>query len=108
MHKPFRLEIVSDEGELVFNREKGYSLSWFPFAPLSKDKDFFLPSEHVITAYDPLDSIVDQYVEAIKEDTYNENFKKHEDVIAGSEGEEDLDMEQIFKDAEAVLDDEET
>ena len=108
LHKPFRLEIVSDEGELVFNREKGYSLSWFPFAPLSKDKDFFLPSEHVITAYDPLDSIVDQYVEAIKEDTYNENFKKHEDVIAGSEGEEDLDMEQIFKDAEAVLDDEET
>ena len=105
LHKPFRLEIVSDEGELVFNREKGYSLSWFPFAPLSKDKDFFLPSEHVITAYDPLDSIVDQYVQAIKEENYEENFKKHEDVIAGVEGEEELDMEQIFKDAEAVLDD---
>ena len=107
LHKPFRLEIVSDEGELVFNREKGYQLSWFPWAPLSKDKDFFLPSEHVITAYDPLDSIVDQYVEAIKEENYEENFKKHEDVIAGVEDEE-LDMEQIFKDAEAVLDDEET
>ena len=107
LHNPFRLEIVSDDGELVFNREKGYSLSWFPFAPLSKDKDFFLPSEHVITAYDPLDSIVDQYVEAIKEENYEENFKKHEDVIAGVEDEE-LDMEQIFKDAEAVLDDEET
>ena len=105
LHKPFRLEIVSDEGELVFNREKGYSLSWFPFAPLSKDKDFFLPSEHVITAYDPLDSIVDQYVQAIKEENNEENFKKHEDVIAGVEGEEELDMEQIFKDAEAVLDD---
>ena len=108
LHKPFRLEIVSDEGELVFNREKGYQLSWFPWAPLSKDKDFFLPSEHVITAYDPLDSITDQYVQAIKEETYNENFKKHEDVIAGTEGEEELDMEQIFKDAEAVLEDEET
>ena len=107
LHKPFRLEIVSDEGELVFNREKGYSLSWFPFAPLSKDKDFFLPSEHVITAYDPLDSIVDQYVQAIKEENYDENFKKHEDLIAGVEDEE-IDMEQIFKDAEAVLDDEET
>ena len=107
LHKPFRLEIVSDDGELVFNREKGYSLSWFPFAPLSKDKDFFLPSEHVITAYDPLDSIVNQYVQAIKEENYEENFKKHEDVIAGAEDEE-LDMEQIFKDAEAVLDDEET
>jgi len=106
LHKPFRLEIVSDEGELVFNREKGYSLSWFPFAPLSKDKDFFLPSEHVITAYDPLDSITDQYVQAIKEENYEANFKKHEDVIAGVEDEE-LDMEQIFKDAEAVLDDEE-
>ena len=107
LHKPFRLEIVSDEGELVFNREKGYQLSWFPWAPLSKDKDFFLPSEHVITAYDPLDSIMDQYVQAIKEDQYEKNFKAHEDVIAGVE-EEELDMEQIFKDAEAVLDDEET
>ena len=48
LHKPFRLEIVSDEGELVFNREKGYQLSWFPWAPLSKDKDFFLPADHVI------------------------------------------------------------
>ena len=107
LHKPFRLEIVSDEGELVFNREKGYSLSWFPFAPLSKDKDFFLPADHVITAYDPLDSITEQYIQAIKEENYDENFKKHEEVMAGVEG-EDIDMEQIFKDAEAILDDEET
>ena len=107
LHKPFRLEIVSDDGELVFNREKGYSLSWFPFAPLSKDKDFFLPADHVITAYDPLDSITEQYIQAIKEENYDENFKKHEEVMAGVEG-EDIDMEQIFKDAEAILDDEET
>jgi hypothetical protein len=103
LHKPFRLEIVSDEGDLVFNREKGYQLSWFPWAPLSKDKDFFLPAGHVITAYDPLDSITDQYVLAIKEDQYEKNFKAHEDVIAGVT-DDDLDMEQIFKDAEAVLD----
>ena len=107
LHKPFRLEIVSDEGELIFNREKGYQLSWFPWAPLSKDKDFFLPADHVITAYDPLDSIMDQYIQAIKEENYDENFKKHEEVMAGVEG-DDIDMEQIFKDAEAILDDEET
>ena len=107
LHKPFRLEIVSDEGEIVFNREKGYQLSWFPWAPLSKDKDFFLPAGHVITAYEPLDSITEQYVQAIKEDQYEKNFKAHEDVIAGVT-DEDLDMEQIFKDAEAILDDEET
>ena len=105
LHKPFRLEIVSDEGDLVFNREKGYQLSWFPWAPLSKDKDFFLPAGHVITAYEPLDSITDQYVLAIKEDQYEKNFKAHEDVIAGVT-DEDLDMGQIFKDAEAVLDEE--
>ena len=105
LHKPFRLEIVSDEGDLVFNREKGYQLSWFPWAPLSKDRDFFLPAGHVITAYEPLDSITDQYVLAIKEDQYEKNFKAHEDVIAGVT-DEDLDMEQIFKDAEAVLDEE--
>ena len=107
LHKPFRLEIVSDEEGLVFNREKGYSLSWFPWAPLSKDKDFFLPAGHVITAYDPLDSIRDQYLQAIKEDNYDENFKKHEAVMAGVR-DEDLDMEQIFKDAEAALEDEDT
>jgi len=103
LHKPFRLEIVSDEGEIVFNREKGYQLSWFPWAPLSKDKDFFLPAGHVITAYDPLDSITDQYVQAIKEENYDKNFKEHEDVIAGVDS--DLDMEQIFKDAEQALED---
>ena len=102
LHKPFRLEIVSDEGELVFNREKGYQLSWFPWAPLSKDKDFFLPADHVITAYDPLDSITEQYINAIKDDQYEKNFKAHEDVIAGVE-DDDIDMEQIFKDAEKVL-----
>ena len=105
LHKPFRLDIVSDEGELVFNREKGYQLSWFPWAPLSKDKDFFLPAGHVITAYEPLDSITEQYVQAIKEENYEQNFKRHEEVMAGIRDEE-LDMEQIFKDAEKALEDE--
>ena len=107
LHKPFRLEIVSDEGEIVFNREKGYQLSWFPWAPLSKEKDFFLPAGHVITAYDPLDSISEQYVQAIKEENYEKNFRKHEEVIAGVQ-DNDVDMEQIFKDAEAILDDEDS
>ena len=101
LHKPFRLDIIdSKEGQ-------GYQLDWFPWAPLSKDKDFYLPLGHVITAYDPLDSILEQYVQAIKEENYEKNFKQHEDVIAGVE-DEDLDMEQIFKDAEAALEDEET
>ena len=107
LHKPFRLEIVSDEGELVFNREKGYQLSWFPWAPLSKDKDFFLPAGHVITAYDPLDSISEQYVQAIREENYEENFKRHEDMIAGVT-DNDLDMEEVFRQAEKALEDEET
>ena len=61
----------------------------------------------MITAYDPLDSIADQYIQAIKEENYEKNFKAHEDVIAGVT-DEDLDMEQIFKDAEAVLEDEDS
>ena len=99
---------VKDNFEfIVFNNERGYQVSWFPWAPLSKDKDFYLPAGHVLTAYDPLDSISEQYIQAIKEENYDENFKKHEEVMAGVEG-EDIDMEQIFKDAEAILDDEET
>ena len=36
LHKPFRLDIVSNDEGIVFNREKGYQVSWFPWAPLSK------------------------------------------------------------------------
>ena len=107
LHKPFRLDIVSNDGGIVFNNEKGYQLSWFPWAPLSKDKDFFLPAGHVITAYDPLDSISEQYVQAIREENYEENFKRHEDMIAGVT-DNDLDMEEVFRQAEKALEDEET
>lgn len=104
LHKPFRLEIVSnDEAGIVFNREKGYQLHWFPWAPLSKDSDFFLPSGHVLTAYDPLDSILHQYITAIKEENYEKNFKQHEAMIAGEVGE--MDMESMFEEAEKLLED---
>tara|TARA_B100000902_G_scaffold306607_1_gene295247 strand:- start:659 stop:1183 length:525 start_codon:yes stop_codon:yes gene_type:complete len=103
LHKPFRLDIVStEEGGIVLDRKKGYQVSWFPWAPLSKDRDFFLPGHHVLTAYDPLDSITEQYVNAIKEDEYEKNFKAHEDAIAGVD---DLDMEDLFAEAEKLLED---
>ena len=107
LHKPFRLDIVSNDGGIVFNNERGYQVSWFPWAPLSKDKDFYLPAGHVLTAYDPLDSISEQYIQAIREENYEENFKRHEDMIAGVT-DSDLDMEEVFKQAEQALEDEET
>ena len=61
----------------------------------------------MITAYDPLDSIAEQYVQAIKEENYEESFKRHEDMIAGVT-DSDLDMEEVFKKAEEALEDEET
>jgi len=104
MHKPFRLEIVSDvDGGIVFNREQGYQLHWFPWAPLSKDKDFFLPGHHVLTAYDPLDSVAQQYLSSVQEENYMKNFKEHEAMIAGEVG--DLDMEKMFEEAEKILED---
>ena len=107
LHKPFRLDIVSNDGGIVFNNERGYQVSWFPWAPLSKDKDFYLPAGHVLTAYEPLDSISEQYIQAIREENYEENFKRHEDMIAGVT-DSDLDMEEVFKQAEQALEDEET
>ena len=105
MHKPFRLDIVSNAEEgIVINQQKGYQVSWFPWAPLSKERDFFLPGHHVLTAYDPLDTIAEQYLTAIKEENYEENFKRHEDVISGG-SEDELDMEQLFADAEKLLED---
>ena len=105
LHKPFRLDIVSNDEGIVFNREKGYQVSWFPWAPLSKNEDFYLPGHHVLTAYDPLDSIAQQYVNAIKSENYDENFKQHEDMIAGVSDTE-LDMEELFAQAEKLLEDE--
>jgi hypothetical protein len=105
LHKPFRLDIVSNvDGGIVIDREKGYQVSWFPWAPLSKEKDFFLPSHHVLTAYDPLDSIAEQYLSAIKEEFYEENFKRHEEMIAGA-CEEELDLDTLFAEAEKILED---
>ena len=103
LHKPFRLDIVSDDQGIVLDRNKGYQVSWFPWAPLSKDKDFYLPGHHVLTVYNPLDSIAEQYVNAIKDEVYNKNFQAHEDAIAGVSG--DLDMEDLFAEAEKLLED---
>ena len=106
MHKPFRLDIVSNaEDGIVINETKGYQVSWSPWAPLSKERDFFLPGHHVLTAYEPLDTITEQYLNAIKEENYEENFKRHEDIVSGS-SEDELDMEQLFADAEKLLEDE--
>ena len=105
MHKPFRLDIVSNaEDGIIINDTKGYQVSWFPWAPLSKERDFFLPGHHVLTAYDPLDTITEQYLNAIKEENYEKNFKRHEDVVAGK-SEDELDMKQLFADAEKLLED---
>ena len=105
MHKPFRLDIVSNAEEgIVINQQKGYQVSRFPWAPLSKERDFFLPGHHVLTAYDPLDDIAEQYLTAIKEENYEENFKRQEDMLSGT-SEDELDMEQLFADAEKLLED---
>ena len=104
LHKPFRLDIVSNENGIVINQEKGYQVSWFPWAPLSKERDFYLPGHHVLTAYDPLDTITEQYLAAIQEENYEKSFQRHEDMIAGKDA--DVDMEQLFADAEKLLEDE--
>ena len=52
-----------------------------------------------------MDTITEQYLNAIKEENYEENFKRHEDIVSGS-SEDELDMEQLFADAEKLLEDE--
>jgi len=97
LHKPFRLDIVdSSQGQ-------GYQLEWFPWAPLSKDKDFYLPGSHVVTVYNPLDALTTQYISAIDEERYDANFKKHEERFNLSYDENDLD--EMFKEAEKIMND---
>ena len=101
LHKPFRLDIVdSSQGQ-------GYQLEWFPWAPLSKDKDFYLPGSHVVTVYNPLDTLMTQYISAIDEERYDANFKKHEERFNLSY--EENDLEAMFSEAEKIMsEDEET
>ena len=101
LHKPFRLDIVDQ------SQGQGYQLEWFPWAPLSKDKDFYLPGSHVVTVYNPLDALTTQYISAIDEERYAANFKKHEERFNLSYDENDLD--EMFKEAEKIMnEDEET
>ena len=95
LHKPFRLDIVDQ------SQGQGYQLEWFPWAPLSKDKDFFIPGSHVVTVYDPLDALTTQYISAIDEERYNANFKKHEERFNLSYEEQDLDA--MFSEAEKIM-----
>ena len=101
LHKPFRLDIIdSKEGQ-------GYQLDWFPWAPLSKDKDFYLPGSHVVTVYNPLDTLMTQYISAIDEERYDANFKKHEERFNLSY--EENVLEAMFSEAEKIMsEDEET
>ena len=101
LHKPFRLDIVDQ------SQGQGYQLEWFPWAPLSKDKDFFIPGSHVVTVYEPLDALTTQYISAIDEERYEANFKKHEERFNLSYEEQDLD--DMFKEAQKIMnEDEET
>ena len=101
LHKPFRLDIVDSQ------QSQGYQLEWFPWAPLSKDKDFYLPGSHVVTVYNPLDALTTQYISAIDEERYDANFKKHEERFNLSYEEQDLDA--MFNEAEKIMnEDEET
>ena len=101
LHKPFRLDIVDSQ------QNQGYQLEWFPWAPLSKDKDFYLPGSHVVTVYNPLDALTTQYISAIDEERYDANFKKHEERFNLSYEEQDLDA--MFNEAEKIMnEDEET
>ena len=99
LNKPFRLEIVdTQEGQ-------GYQLEWFPWAPLSKDRDYYLPGSHVVTVYNPLDALTTQYISAIDEERYAANFKKHEERFNLSYDENDLD--DMFKEAEKIMNEDE-
>lgn len=101
LHKPFRLDIVDSQ------QNQGYQLEWFPWAPLSKDKDFYLPGSHVVTVYNPLDALTTQYISAIDEERYDANFKKHEERFNLSY--EENDLEAMFSEAEKIMsEDEET
>ena len=101
LHKPFRLDIVDSQ------QSQGYQLEWFAWAPLSKDKDFYLPGSHVVTVYNPLDALTTQYISAIDEERYDANFKKHEERFNLSY--EENDLEAMFSEAEKIMsEDEET
>ena len=57
--------------------------------------------------YNPLDTLMTQYISAIDEERYDANFKKHEERFNLSY--EENDLEAMFSEAEKIMsEDEET
>ena len=60
-----------------------------------------MPGSHVVTVYEPLDALMSQYISAIDETRYEENFRKHEAIIQLSY--EDIDLNDMFEEAEKMV-----
>jgi hypothetical protein len=51
-------------------------LTFYPYAPLSKDKTFKIPSDWVVTIVDPIDEVVNSYLENLNAKSENSDSEE--------------------------------
>jgi len=62
LDRPFIVKISEPE-VLVESERSSISVLFYPWAPLSSDKEFFIPKEWVVTIYNTHTEIINSYLE---------------------------------------------
>lgn len=86
---------LSEPEILVENERKSISVLFYPWAPLSSDKQFFVPKEWVVTVYNTHSEIINSYLEKID--------GRRNDRHDGTVGRESIESNQMYLAEESLL-----
>lgn len=95
--KPFIVKIT-EPSVLLEEDRKGLSVLYYPWAPLSKDKEFFIGTDWIVTHYEAHEDIVNSYLE--KRDGRGDD--RHDGSVGGGASDEGS---EVLLTEESSLDD---
>lgn len=62
LEKPYIVKLTDPE-VLLEEEKQSVSILFYPWAPMSKDKEFYITPDWVVTIYEPQSDIVESYLE---------------------------------------------
>ena len=75
--------MVSEDGP---KKQSGFSVSLFPWMPLTKQKDIPVPADWMITMVEPIDKLKEMYIEDIVEyDKTNQSDSTNDDATGSDQ-----------------------
>lgn len=94
--KPYVVKLAEPE-VLLEDEKSSVSVMYYPWAPLSTDKEFFVPTDWIVTHYNVHTDIVNSYLER-RDGRGND---RHDGTTGGGTGED----HQVYLAEESLLDD---